>query len=159
LKRTPQLRCEKYPPNHAFCRRKNHPFFLRLRRKNFVEGGANRDICEDSPVAFEDTITGYLAFPGFEGDDRWIRVIGTDKFRTAPESLEPDRIPATDLTLHAFSHGDRLLLFSPQRFFPRATSSSPGPFHEDTFVKKYLTGTGSVKKISCCFQQGITGLF
>jgi hypothetical protein len=53
----------------------------------------------------EDTFTGYFSFPGFEIKDKFVRVIGADIFRTAPESLESDRILAALLTFHAFRHG------------------------------------------------------
>jgi hypothetical protein len=39
-------------------------------------------------------------------------MIGADIFRTAPESLESDRILAAFLTFHAFRHGNQRFLFS-----------------------------------------------
>jgi hypothetical protein len=57
-----------------------------------------------SPVPLENTIAGYLPLPGHEVEEDFIRMIGADKFRPAPEPLEPDCFLAAPVTSHLSGH-------------------------------------------------------
>jgi hypothetical protein len=79
-----------------------------------------------STIPLVHAIAADLPLPGVEIEERFVRMIGTDKLGRAAESLEPDGILPASVTFHAFSHGNQTFLFPALTSFSR-TELRPGP--------------------------------
>ncbi len=80
------------------------------------DDGKRIPMADRLPVPLKNTVAGYLSFPRPEVKEGPVRMLGAYEFRAAPESLEPDRLPATPVTSHWSGHSSRFLRGNINRF-------------------------------------------